>query len=88
MDRTGAAGRPARLSDPVGAGTRDNAIVSRSNGEGVCQYCTYRHHDGWTQLLAYDDTYQAAMGADAASESTYGFHESWDDLRDEVGLDA
>jgi hypothetical protein len=51
----------------------------------MCQYCSYRLHDGWTQLLSYDDTYRTAT---AASESTYGFHESWEDLRDDVGLDA
>ncbi|WP_198560251.1 hypothetical protein [Haloarcula sp. Atlit-7R] len=52
----------------------------------MCQYCSYRFHDGWTQLLSYDDVYQDAMGGD--SESTYGFHESWDELRDEVGYGA
>lgn len=50
----------------------------------MCRYCSYRRHDGWTQLLSYDETYQSAMSA--ASESTYGFHESWDDLRDGIGL--
>jgi len=49
----------------------------------MCQYCSYRLHDGWTQLLSYDDTYPAAT-----SESTYGFHGSWADLREDVGLDA
>lgn len=50
----------------------------------MCQYCSYLYHDGWTQLLAYDETYQAAMGGD--SRSTYGFHESWDDIREDVGF--
>lgn len=52
----------------------------------MCQYCSYRYHEGWTDLLVYDETYQAATGG--TSESTYGFHESYDDLRDEVGLGA
>ncbi|MFD1634031.1 hypothetical protein ACOZ4L_14450 [Haloplanus ruber] len=52
----------------------------------MCQYCSYRLHDGWTQLLSYDETYRTTMQAD--SESTYGFHESWDDLREDVGLGA
>jgi hypothetical protein len=50
----------------------------------MCQYCSYRHHDGWTQLLSYDETYQSAV--DDGSESTYGFHDSWDDLREDVGI--
>jgi hypothetical protein len=50
----------------------------------MCQYCSYRYHDGWTQLLAYDDTYQTATTPD--SESTYGFHDSYDDLREEIGF--
>ena len=49
----------------------------------MCQYCSYRFHDGWTQLLAYDETYQNAV--DGGSESTYGFHDDWEDLKDEVG---
>lgn len=47
----------------------------------VCQYCNYSYHDGWTQLLQYDETYQTVVARDT---STYGFHESWDDLREEV----
>jgi hypothetical protein len=49
---------------------------------GVCQYCSYSLHDGWTQLLAYDEVYQSVVGEDESA--TYGFHESWDALRDEV----
>lgn len=49
----------------------------------MCQYCSYRHHDGWTRLLDYDDVYQNT--ADRESGSTYGFHESWDELREQVG---
>lgn len=49
----------------------------------MCQYCSYRLHDGWTALLAYDEVYQSAVGGDG-ERSSYGFHESWDDLRDEI----
>jgi hypothetical protein len=49
----------------------------------MCQYCTYRYHDGWTQLLAYDETYQSAT--DTADESTHGFRESWERLREDIG---
>jgi hypothetical protein len=48
----------------------------------MCQYCSYRFHDGWTRLLTYDEVYQEAVGG--GSEATYGFHDSWDDLREEV----
>ena len=47
----------------------------------MCIYCTYRE-DGWATLIQYDDVYQEA--ASAESESTYGFHESWDELRDQL----
>ena len=52
----------------------------------MCKYCSYRYHDGWTNLLEYDETYQEAVGG--GSESTYGFHESWDELREDVGYGA
>ncbi|UPM44912.1 hypothetical protein [Halocatena salina] len=52
----------------------------------MCQYCSYRYHDGWTQLLEYDEVYQT--GVSGESEATYGFHESWDKLREEVGFGA
>jgi len=48
----------------------------------MCKYCAYSYHDGWTQLLAYDDTYTSVVGD--GSDAEYGFHESWDDLREEV----
>ncbi|MFC7098784.1 hypothetical protein [Halobaculum marinum] len=48
----------------------------------MCQYCSYSFHDGWTTLLQYDDVYREAMGGE--STATYGFHEEWDDLREEV----
>lgn len=50
----------------------------------MCQYCSFRYHDGWTQLLSYDEIYQASMSAE--SKSMYGFHDSWDDIREDVGL--
>ena len=49
----------------------------------MCQYCSYGDQEAWSALLAYDDVYQAAVAGD--SESTYGFHEEWDELREEVG---
>ena len=49
----------------------------------MCRYCSYQYHDGWTRLLVYDDVYQSAMSEE--SESTYGFHESWDTIREDVG---
>ena len=49
----------------------------------MCKYCSYRLHDGWTSLLAYDETYQQTGGGE--SQSTYGFHESWDELREDIG---
>ncbi|EMA37484.1 hypothetical protein SAMN05444422_102406 [Halobiforma haloterrestris] len=52
----------------------------------MCIYCTYRERDGWATLLEYDDVYQEAMAADATTESTHGFHDSWDDLKDELAL--
>lgn len=48
----------------------------------MCQYCNYAYGDGWTKLLDYDDVYQQAMAG--AGESTYGFHESWDELREQL----
>ncbi|MFH5801333.1 hypothetical protein [Haladaptatus sp. DYF46] len=47
----------------------------------MCQYCSVRE-EGWTQLLTYDDVYQRAVGSGGDDE--YGFHESWDDLRDQL----
>jgi hypothetical protein len=46
----------------------------------MCQYCMY-NAEGWTQLLQYDDVYQEAIAERRESESTYGFHESWDELK-------
>ena len=50
----------------------------------MCQYCVYSFSEGWTALLQYDDVYQNAIGGQ--SESTHGFHESWDELRAELEL--
>ena len=71
----------ARTETPGRPG--DISMVLVAVGVGMCQYCSYRYHDGWTTLLEYDDVYQDAVVGE--SQSTYGFHESWDDLRDEVG---
>ena len=46
----------------------------------MCQYCNYSFHDGWTQLLEYDDVYQSAV----ASDAEYGFHDSWEQLREDL----
>ena len=50
----------------------------------MCKYCNWAFHDGWGELLKYDDVYQSAVGAE--TESTHGFHEDWDDLRAELGI--
>lgn len=49
----------------------------------MCKYCGYNAHDGWDQLLQYDATYQSGR----ENEDTYGFHESWDDLREQFADD-
>ncbi|MFD1562241.1 hypothetical protein ACFR99_01480 [Haloarchaeobius amylolyticus] len=51
----------------------------------MCQYCNYSFHDGWGRLLEYDEVYQSAL-LDSTMQSTHGFHESWDDLRNELDL--
>ena len=48
----------------------------------MCKYCAYSYHDGWTSLLQYDDVYQEAITDD--SGSNYGFHESYEDLREQI----
>ncbi len=51
----------------------------------MCQYCNYSFHDGWTQLLEYDEVYQNAFAdAEPETQSTHGFHESWSELREEL----
>lgn len=45
----------------------------------MCKYCGYSNHEGWDQLLQYDDAYQSSR----KQKENYGFHESWDDLREE-----
>ncbi|MFC6724761.1 hypothetical protein ACFQE1_10325 [Halobium palmae] len=47
----------------------------------MCMYCSFRE-DGWTTLLQYDEVYQSAVGSE--TESTYGFHETWDEMREEL----
>ena len=49
----------------------------------MCQYCTLRNRDAWAALLEYDDVYQQAVGG--TSTATYGFHEDWETLREDVG---
>ncbi len=49
----------------------------------MCIYCSY-NMDGWGKLLEYDDTYQEIVRPDESERSNYGFHESWDDLREQV----
>ncbi|ELY53917.1 hypothetical protein C491_20612 [Natronococcus amylolyticus DSM 10524] len=50
----------------------------------VCKYCNYSFTDGWGQLLEYDDVYQNALPESVTTQSTHGFHESWDELSDEL----
>lgn len=47
----------------------------------MCQYCNYAM-EGWSALLEYDDVYQRAVAG--IREEKYGFHESWDELREEL----
>lgn len=49
----------------------------------MCIYCSY-DMEGWGKLLDYDDTYQEIVRDDETTDSNYGFHESWDDLREQV----
>ncbi len=53
-------------------------------GTRMCKYCNWAFHDGWGELLKYDDVYQSAVGAE--TESAHGFHEEWDDLQAELGI--
>ncbi len=50
----------------------------------MCKYCGYSNHEGWDQLLQYDDAYQNSRKQE---RENYGFHESWDDLRGQLGAD-
>jgi len=52
----------------------------------MCKYCNWAFHDGWGELLEYDDVYQDAFAGETTSQSTHGFHESWDELSDELGI--
>ena len=70
---------------------RDHAARTAETGMSVprvatrmCKYCNWAFHDGWGELLKYDDVYQSAVGAE--TESTHGFHEDWDDLQAELGI--
>lgn len=61
-------------------------MSARADSSLMCQYCSFADREAWSALLQYDDVYQAAVTAE--SESTYGFHEEWDELREEVGYGA
>lgn len=50
----------------------------------MCKYCNWAFHDGWGELLKYDETYQSMVSGE--TESTHGFHDEWDDLRNELGI--
>lgn len=77
----GAHGRRRRRRSQPRTETRISASVLSSR---VCQYCNYSFTDGWGRLLEYDDVYQNAI-AETTTQSTHGFHESWDELSDELG---
>ena len=47
----------------------------------MCLYCN--RGMGWEGLLQYDDVYQNARRGESAA--TYGFHESYDELREHLG---
>lgn len=52
----------------------------------MCKYCNWAFHDGWGELLEYDEVYQNAVAQEATTQSTHGFHESWDELSEELGI--
>jgi hypothetical protein len=43
----------------------------------MCRNCSHRLHDGWTQLLSYDETHRTAA---VDAETAHGRHESRDDV--------
>ena len=47
----------------------------------MCLYCNMGM--GWGKLLEYDDVYQETVGG--TTEATYGFQDSYDELREQVG---
>jgi len=65
---------------PTAGSTRTTVNSEYGEERTMCLYCTI--NEGWSALLQYDDVYQEAMGG--TSESTYGFHESYDDIREQV----
>ncbi len=68
-----------RVQFTAGGETAKQVVVKTI---AMCQYCNYGFADGWTQLIEYDEVYQQAMAA--TTEAEYGFHESWDELSEEV----
>lgn len=68
-----------RVQFTAGGETAKQVVVETT---AMCQYCNYGFADGWTKLIEYDEVYQQAMAA--TTEAEYGFHESWDELSEEV----
>lgn len=52
----------------------------------MCIYCSYKYREGWSKLLEYDDIYQEALPDRTTPQSTHGFHDSWDELSEELEL--
>lgn len=52
----------------------------------MCIYCSYKYRDSWSTLLEYDDIYQEALEDGATTQATHGFHDSWDELSEELEL--
>jgi hypothetical protein len=69
---------------PPSARTAETGMSVPRVAVRMCKYCNWAFHDGWGELLKYDDVYQSAVGAE--TESTHGFHEDWDDLQAELGI--
>lgn len=70
--------------DPYRIGIAETGISTARVGTCMCKYCNWAFHDGWGDLLKYDDVYQSAMGPE--TESNHGFHDDWDDLQAELGI--
>jgi hypothetical protein len=68
---------------PVVVARRANVMPPHAVETAMCKYCGYSNHEGWDQLLQYDATYQS----NREEKENYGFHESWDDLRGQLGAD-
>ncbi len=75
---------PPAVADRLSPGTAETGMSVLRVASRMCKYCNWAFHDGWGELLKYDDVYQSAVGAE--TESTHGFHEDWDDLQAELGI--